>query len=493
LIPIFGPGALSVVWRASLVSEAISAKNLNFSINAATNYSRDSFGETAKLYDWMFFSVNPARANGDPVYGGASTVMLAIAYQTAYGGQILPGASPCGANCTFEQSFMGPSYKCTSVAPAYNGTIPYFWARNSTEDFCQKYPSQYTIGGNCTWSGTDDEWQDGVLTVDYVFTPLQDRANETNQGDIKSYNKYAYRCEQWRTAYAIRRTYQDSIQTINYNFTYLSRIPYWPVMHHGQQDFQQATSYDYVPPPTFDPAAYFGNLTLPISDNVGYAIHQTLYSMLRGKIYVNAHGDPITTTRIGGTQLVETTVWPPKDGIQKPKENFGPLLEELSRNVTLSLFSIDNLVYAQVESPVFAVESPYQLVFHYNRLGLWLTYGIAIAVGIAAALVGIVSFVANGVSMDTGFLTILSTTRGRRIDEITEGCSLGAQPLPQDLRDTKMMFGEIAAVETEFRASGSSQSPGSEFRTDRRGHTVGHAGFGMEGEVQKLAKGRAYI
>jgi len=256
---------------------------------------------------------------------------------------------------------------------------------------------------------------DGVIAINYTYVPPEYRTdNESLIQTVHGQRNYSYVCEQWRTQFDIRRTYMDSVQLIDSSFTYLSRIPYWPITDHGW---------------SFNSDLYFGpNFTIPSSDQVGYAIHQTMYDLLKGQIGSDPWGQPLTDYHLGGTKLVEESVWPPRDGIQKPKENLASLVEELSRNVTLSLFSIKNLVYNQAEPDTEATMLPYELVFHYNKLALWLTYGISLLASLVAFLAGAVSFVINGLSMET-FLTILTTTRGQHLDDLAAGSCLGAQPM----------------------------------------------------------------
>src|SRR5438874_1516877 len=50
-----------------------------------------------------------------PLYYKPSSRATGMVYSTVYGGSTLSTESPCGANCTFKQSFIGPAYLCQDV------------------------------------------------------------------------------------------------------------------------------------------------------------------------------------------------------------------------------------------------------------------------------------------------------------------------------------------------------------------------------------------
>jgi hypothetical protein len=209
-----------------------------------------------------------------------------------------------------------------------------------------------------------------------------------------------------------------------------------------------------------------------------YAIHDTLYSILAGEIGVDAVGNAMNTAQLEGTKLVEEIPFPLADKIRQPRQNLRQLIEELHINVTLSLLSVNNLPYFEPALASDVIQTGYAATFRYNRRALLLTYGIAIALGLLAVLIGLKSLFDNGVSMKSGFLSILATTRNPTLDELAHGACLGADPMPEGLQNVKVRFGEVV---------GNDGVPFSRRPTKQTASQVqpagGHTAFGLEEEI----------
>jgi hypothetical protein len=106
-------------------------------------------------------------SEGDPGYSKPTNHLNALALETVHGGQIVQAPSPCGENCTFAHSFVGPAYQCiekdpydpdsswcrpdvlfpgytcsdTWVASTDLSIITYYEATNSSTDFCKSFSS----------------------------------------------------------------------------------------------------------------------------------------------------------------------------------------------------------------------------------------------------------------------------------------------------------------------------------------------------------------
>jgi hypothetical protein len=206
-------------------------------------------------------------------------------------------------------------------------------------------------------------------------------------------------------------------------------------------------------------------------------------------IGITARGLPSDTSGLAGTKLVEDIPFPPQDSIRKPRENLSALIEELHSNVTLSLFSLNNLVYLEPVPGTPVTTIGYVNVFHYNLFSMVLTYGIALALGLFALLVGAQSYLANGVGMGLGFLSILVTTRNPRLDDLACGSCLGAEPMPGELTKVKLRFGDIP-TKAERQSSGHGHPWAESPALGRR--MLRHAGFGVDGEVRKLSQDEHY-
>jgi hypothetical protein len=140
-----------------------------------------------------------------------------------------------------------------------------------------------------------------------------------------------------------------------------------------------------------------------------------------------------------------------------------------------------------------------------------LVYGVALALALLALVIGALAFVRNGVGVNLGFLTVLATTRNPRLDVVARGACLGAEPMPEALRSTRVRYGEIApennglprrqgdgplTAENPCSENGEERSKpwasGQEWRQGGRGRVTRHAGFGLEGEVEPVKKGEEY-
>lgn len=87
-------------------------------------------------------------------------------------------------------------------------------------------------------------------------------------------------------------------------------------------------------------------------------------------------------------------------------------------------------------------------------------------------LVGLRAYIVNGVSCNTSFSGIVSTTRNPTLDALTKGHSMGAQPLSKELSKVELIFGVL--------------------RDPNDLIDVPRLGFGLPHEVKPLRKGGVY-
>ena len=163
-----------------------------------------------------------------------------------------------------------------------------------------------------------------------------------------------------------------------------------------------------------------------------------------------------------------------------PRRNLDRRLEELTRNITLGIFSLHKVAVQQDMETKLSLFTT-RLSYSYDRKALILTYSIAFSLGLLGIVVGAMPFRVNGVSRDAGFLTILATTRDQDLDRLATGICLGTDGSMDHLRDVKIRFGEIRAAQQ----SGALVSP-------QGTRDVGHAGFGIEGTIDPLRYRRYY-
>jgi hypothetical protein len=111
-------------------------------------------------------------------------------------------------------------------------------------------------------------------------------------------------------------------------------------------------------------------------------------------------------------------------------------------------------------------------VYSYNAQNLWLAYGVAIFVTLFSLVVGFYAMYSNGVSYRTSFSAIMATTRNRVLDDVMVGSSLGADPMREDVMQTRLRFGVLDKDRSQ--------------EEDKEEHK--RVGFGLETQVGPLKK-----
>lgn len=117
--------------------------------------------------------------------------------------------------------------------------------------------------------------------------------------------------------------------------------------------------------------------------------------------------------------------------------------------------------------------------FKYQQTGLWVPYAIVIAISFVCLIIGFQAMVNNGVSSDTVFSRIMTTTRNPTLDRLSVGACLGSDPFPKELERTKLRFGVLDG-----------EHGGEEVWIG--GARIEHCGFGTEDEIGPITKGKPY-
>jgi hypothetical protein len=147
-------------------------------------------------------------------------------------------------------------------------------------------------------------------------------------------------------------------------------------------------------------------------------------------------------------------------------------IEDLANNMTISMLSNPDLTTNRTR-PV-SIYTPCNS-YQYNNLTLVLSDATAIIVTLCSVTIGVYVLYENGVSHSTSFSAIMNTTHNLQRNELSEGQSLGAEPLAKDVKDLKIRLGIVGYEE---KTIGSVSA------------IVGQAGFGLEGHVEKLRQGQ---
>lgn len=370
---------------------------------------------------------------------GANRAIEKIASQIFPQGQIRGFASPCGTNCSFQETFHAPALKCaTSTTPSFLDTSVYKsflwyrgnntdnWKVNSSMEITITYRNISTIPSDNIAFGTD-------------FTTIT--------------------CSPFNATYHL---------TINY--TNNQPIYSADIEHHEPLTYLSQSESDV-----------YGELTKQHLQQVNAVslIREVYDQYLNGswqRSPTAQYADP--DTEIDHTILVGSVTSTGGDAWQVNKDLLIGV-SELLANLTLSTLSMSQ---SQANMTTQCSTSKTFQAYRYAPLLLVLPYSIALLLSMISFVAGVQALRKTGVRTGKLFSQILVTTRNSQLDGITQGNSLsssGTMPLKQ----RKLRLGELKVAEENIQGytSGYDRSVGS-----------GHAGLGLEGHVLDLDKHKAY-
>jgi len=365
-----------------------------------------------------------------------SPLLSRIVSTTATGGAILP-ITPLEPNSSYVYSFNGPSIRCMpadlramqDIQQTMNydksGRIRYaaIYDPGILGDTCSIYVglAYKTITQNGTYSLCSPN---GGCMVDHV--------QETKLDDPE-YGQ-AFSCELYNTSFTMNVTFQNSRQMF------------------GIQKLEYLNPVSCMP------------LTLPVSDSqppgewkASYTVFAAMGDMLIGNITKNRGSgfeefSPVSwdtkilqTTLIGSSDFASMNITNRPNGVYS-----GPLargIEELSRNITLSLLSSDSFGL-RVKSDVLITQQSNRYLF--SERNFWLAYGIALFVTAGAVLVGVVAYFTDGVSLETNFSTVMATTQSDEMQELVRGVDVDSRELQNVVGGRKVRLQRLQNGDRRF-------------------------------------------
>jgi len=345
-----------------------------------------------------------------------SALLSRIVSTTATGGAILPIAPP-EPNCSYVYSFHGPSFRCMpadlratqeiqkTINYDKSGRIRYAAIYNPRIRFdtCSIYVglAYKTTAQNGTYS----------LCSPYGGGCMADHVQEAKLND-PDYGQ-AFSCELYNTLFTMNVTFRDSRQMFGIQkLEYLNPISCAPL---------SPGTLHYQPPDGWE---------------ASYAVFAAMAGMLVGNLTMNrdsglgGHSPVPWDTKILQTTLIGSSDFTSMNITNLPKDKFtGPLargIEELSRNITLSLLSSDTFGLS-VKSNILITGKMNRYIF--NERNFWLAYGIALFVTAGAILVGFAAYLTNGASLETNFSTVMATTQSDELQELVRGLDVDSREL----------------------------------------------------------------
>ena len=349
--------------------------------------------------------------------------------------------SPCGSNCSYMLQFEAPSLRCTS------GASPYDPAANWT-----LYGQ--SLGANPWWNGFGDGSNVSATDIELDFvegpayiadlnvntskfwvgisSPLGDDPTVSNMTASQFLNMTAFFCDIMNTTYDVNVTYSNSQQLLDIiGLTYLNNITIPTNIWQGtfdKEDTHDADTQERT-------LAAIAALYLPLYNSIrGYIIRDPRDYML---ISTNIAQIPALVREVNVSSVgVPTLFYIPDPGML-------PHLEQLSRNLSLSLMANPQLAVTQTTTTSCSTSTT-KLVWYFNRFILVAVYVPAVGFVLIGLVLAGIAVIDNGAVRDKSFSTLgLLTTRELELSQLVRGDEDGALPLSKDVGTTKLGFGEM--------------------------------------------------
>ncbi|PWY96004.1 hypothetical protein BO94DRAFT_530727 [Aspergillus sclerotioniger CBS 115572] len=346
-------------------------------------------------------------------YSGPTNKLTRVARQAIMAGHYLPSSSPCDTDCSYTITMPGPSFECRN----YSSPDLYTWV-NRTYPQTQTWPYLYLASADYAARTNQSEY-------------ILDFALRWKQND--GYQNLT--CRAYESTYTLDITYTGGTPCITTKVD-----PIRPLNTSGlYTDFG-------VEPETMAEDAHInatttgsggGNVTDIYRRANLAAVQDSLVLALSGYIDIFLlHNQPSANTIISLSELYSGSIYSPTFNITNLS------LQNLLQNITLSLLTLN-----QTTTETTVTNNVTVNVYSFKRPARLITpYFVCLGVGLAFILFGGHALVSNGISASmTGLFQTLCTTRAStRLDDLAaKGCLGGRENVPDDLRNLKVMFGEI--------------------------------------------------
>ncbi|RAL00769.1 uncharacterized protein BO80DRAFT_425198 [Aspergillus ibericus CBS 121593] len=346
-------------------------------------------------------------------YSGPTNKLTRVARQAIMAGHYLPSSSPCDTDCTYTISMLGPSFECRN----YSSPDLYSWVNKT-------YPQTQS-------------WE-------YLYIASADYAARTNQSEyildfeLRWMQNGEYQnltCRAYESTYTLDIAYTGSTQSIATTVHPIRQLNSSGLYDDYGMYPQTGTKNSRINATTT--GASGGNVTDIYRRANLAAIQDSLVLALSGYIDIFLlHNQPTANTIISLSNLYTGPA-------STPTFNITPIsIQSLLQNITLSLLTLNQSTTQTTITNTITMN-----VYTFNRPARLITpYFVCLGVGLAFILFGGHALVSNGISASmTGLFQTLCTTRAStRLDDLAaKGCLGGRENVPEDLRNLKVMFGEI--------------------------------------------------
>lgn len=322
----------------------------------------------------------------------------------------------CGKNCSYGITFLGPGMQCTENTSWGSSDVPW----NSAQDFLDQAFFRAGIRNGVLWVGHFMAGEEPTVLY----------------------------CRRTVSRYVVKQ------HVLNYQF---------------QEPVIESAKALYTIPDE-----------QPVYPDTTYLPNDIMLQMISSVISGNL-------TNLSKFRASDIALTPLGITLTEQPSNLGQSIEELAQVMVVSLLSIDTrgnnqthllLDVAALET-TFCTTTEYVNVYHYQTLRLLYVYASSAGTALLMSLVGFVALARNGVSSSMTVSTILRTTRNQTLDRVLGGTCLGADPIPMELGELRLKFGEVrtggGTVPDPVATGG-----------------IGHVALGIEGEVFPIRNGARY-
>ena len=396
-----------------------------------------------------------------PEYISPSPNLVQTAIQVAASGQQVNWSSPCGTNCTYTISFVGPTYSCVNTS----GPIPPDLFNLTTYPENQAYLAdwgndlEYGPEASLYWSA--QYWSDladasnttpadgGNIGFWLIYYTLPTPLPSPLEGAVGlNLDFHVVQCNISSANYTIDISFMNNIPTLH-----TTVVPLQSVTSGFLNAGQEIAGLD----PLNTPEAILSMNLLMIHESlmhifIGYIENSylTIAPMLQfsRQTLITSFKGAVNNIDINGTTLPSFA----DDLLTKTVD--------LLTNVTVSLVGGGtNTGTSPRLTP--GTETPWLAIYQYNPAKLWVPYGVALGLSAILGVIGIYMLAVNKFAGTTAFMPILLATRNPTLDKLAEGASVGVY-VPETLRNSRLKFGKL--------------------------HGTEHLSFGLESEVGEIGR-----
>ncbi|KAI9743708.1 MAG: hypothetical protein M1818_003024 [Claussenomyces sp. TS43310] len=465
LVPIgtvFPPGALTVGLQPHVTVVNTTVPIFDpYGRNHTTDYRSTLGGGLFAMDDAWPYAANMVKP---PV--------LRIAQQALFAQAPVFGLSPCGSNCSYSLDFVGATFKCNNQS---NQNI-------SLTDISNWYGLQ---GGD--YIARKGNFN-GLFQFETHFEPFVGMSIEPHNPEqvlncIPRVGNYHLDIRYLNGTVHSSDVSVEAQSLLNATWMTYPNQTLFPTVAANEgllPMFQRAGDNDsaaYEAEESLDNVTWPDDTPLQIGTNLSYAymslnlasLYDTLTTILGGSVgSYGMDGQSINDTLVLASTLAMTNTTSSADRLDfnLTQTSMSALLHNITISaITLSPYTTTTMATRTSYMPTYMLSHP---------LNLYVPYGLTLVIALAFLIIGITSLWRNGVAATDDFIQILQTTAARSevLDQARIGTTLGGEEnVHKPLEALRLRYGGLI-----------------EKGEDR----VERAGWGIEGEVERLRKNRAY-